>query len=79
MKTTIEIADTLFEEAKQTARARGITMKELFEEGLRRAIQERTTPKAPFRLRDGSVTGEPTDNELSWPEIRRIIYEGRGE
>jgi hypothetical protein len=42
MKTTIELSDGLFEQAKTVARAQGISLKALIEMGLRMAIH----PKA---------------------------------
>ncbi len=79
MKTTVEISDSLFLEAKMTAQARGVTLKQLVEQGLRWAIREHREPRKPFKLRDGSVNGEGLVADLSWPEIRAMIYEGRGE
>jgi hypothetical protein len=38
MKTTVELSDLLFEQAKTAARAQGITLKALIETGLRMAI-----------------------------------------
>ena len=38
MKTTVELSDLLFEQAKAAARDRGITLKALIESGLRIAI-----------------------------------------
>lgn len=43
MKTTIELSDGLFEQAKAVARAQGISLKALIENGLRMAMH----PKAP--------------------------------
>ena len=43
MKTTIELSDGLFEQAKASARAQGMSLKALIEMGLRMAIH----PKAP--------------------------------
>ena len=37
MKTTIEVSDALLEEAKRYAKARGITLRTMVEEGLRAA------------------------------------------
>lgn len=78
MKTTIEIPDSLFEEAKSWAAQRGVTLRQIVEEGLRQIIQAKETPKA-FRLRDSSF-GKPGKRAGSrpWGEIRDTIYEGRG-
>ena len=78
MKTTVEIAGSLFEEAKACAESRGMTFREIVEEGLRAVIRERN-PHKSFRLRDGSFKGEGLQKQFSWPEIRQIVYEGRGE
>ncbi len=43
MKTTIELSDGLFEQAKASARAQGMSLKALIEMGLRMAMH----PKAP--------------------------------
>ena len=78
MKTTVEIADSLLEEAKACAKARGVPLRELIEEGLRTAIR-REPARNPFKLRDGSFHGQGLQRDMSWEEIRKIIYEGRGE
>jgi len=78
MKTTVEIADSLFEEAKATARSRGLPLRQLIEEGLRSAIGQEREPRK-FRLRDGSFGGKGLRDPLSWPALRGKIYEGRGE
>jgi hypothetical protein len=79
MKTTVEIADSLFAEAKAYTKAHGLSFRELLEEGLRSTLlQDRRTAKG-FRLRDGSFQGQGLQGDLSWPEIRQRIYEGRGE
>jgi hypothetical protein len=56
MKTTVDIGDALFEEARSEARRSGVTLRELIETGLRRVLDERRSAK-PFKLRDGSVGG----------------------
>ena len=78
MKTTVELPDSLLREAQAVARARRVTLRELITEGLRTQIEREKQPKEPFRLRDGSQHLGKMLVE-SWPEIRRIIYEGRGE
>ena len=78
MKTTVEIADSLFEDAKAFAASRGLPLRQLVEEGLRGAIsQQRGTRK--FRLRNGSFGGKGLRDPFSWPSVRGRIYEGRGE
>jgi len=78
MKTTVEIADSLFAEAKAFAASRGLPLRQLVEEGLREAIaQQRGARK--FRLRNGSVGGKGLREARTWPSIRAVIYEGRGE
>lgn len=79
MKTTIEIADPLFEEAKKLAAEQHTTLRELVEQGLRRAIAERKQPK-PFKLEDKSVDGDgPTAEWLASTraEKRALIYGDR--
>ena len=78
MKTTVEIADPLFAEAKAEARRRGTTVRALIEDGLRRVIAD-PSPTS-YVLPDLSYgTGGPTDAWLraTWEEKLEIIYEGR--
>jgi CRISPR/Cas system-associated protein Csm6 len=80
MKTTIEIADTLLEEARQIALREKTTVRALVEEGLRRVVVERKRP-GTFRLRDASVDGrglQPGVADASWDRIRELAYEGHG-
>jgi hypothetical protein len=78
MKTTIEIADPLFERARQMADRDGTTLRALVEEGLRRVLDEKATSR-PFKLRDGSFKGgkgfAPEFADGDWSRIRRAIYE----
>ena len=76
MKTTVDIADSVLEEAKQLAASRSITLRELVEDGLRKVLAE--PRNIPFRLRDGSVGGKGMVRKMSWEEIRDEIYRGRG-
>ena len=79
MKTTVEIADSLFAEAKAYSEAHGLSFRELLEESLRTTLQRNRRGVKRFRLRDGSFRGQGLREDLSWPEMRRRIYEGRGE
>lgn len=81
MKTTIDLTDALFKEAKRTAAERGITLRALVEEGLRHVI-EQARPKKRFVLRDGSFRGEglqPGQREGDWEQIRSLIYPEPGD
>lgn len=53
MKTTVELSDLLFDQAKAAARAQGVTLKALIESGLRMVIH----PKGP------------TPNQVTWPDL----------
>ena len=80
MKTTIQIPDSLFEEARKVARRDGTTLKTLVEQGLRRVIAERRK-RTKFRLRRASFKGQGLQPHLagaSWEQIRDLSYEGRG-
>jgi hypothetical protein len=80
MKTTIELPDALLEEAKCRARERGVTLKAIIEDALRRELA-REEPKARFKLRDASVGGDGMAEEFvkgGWPAIRDEIYRGHG-
>jgi hypothetical protein len=81
MKTTIELPEPLFAQARRFADAHGMTMKALIEQGLRKVLAEKKEePK--FKLRDGSFHGgnglTPEFQNATWEQIRDAIYEGRG-
>jgi len=80
VKTTIEIADDLARVAKEHAARENITLRELFERGLRMAMRA-DRENAGFKLRDASVGGrglQPEYRDADWSRIRAAIYEGRG-
>jgi hypothetical protein len=76
MKTTVEIPDSLFAEAKTLADYRGITLRQLILEALRAATAQQP---AAFHLRDASFPGKGSNPQHPWNRVRRMIYEGRGE
>ncbi len=78
MKTTVEIPDALFREAKRYAVEHELTFREVVETGLRAVIERPAAGKKPFKLKDGSVNGKGMVKDYTWPEIRAMIYEGRG-
>lgn len=80
MKTTIEIADDLFERAQSRARQEKITFRALTEQGLRMVLNEASTKrrKLPPLV---TVRGSGLSHEFqsgSWNRIRDEIYQGRG-
>jgi hypothetical protein len=80
MKTTVQIPDNLFEEARRLANEQGTTLKVLVEEGLRRVVSERKK-RSTFRLRKATFKGNGLQPDLagaSWQQIRDLGYEGRG-
>jgi hypothetical protein len=77
MKTTVEIPDALFREAKRYAAAHELTFREVVEAGLRRVVQPAAN-KNPFKLRDCTFKGDGMVKNFTWDEIMEIIYEGRG-
>jgi Arc/MetJ family transcription regulator len=80
MKTTIEIADALFAEARRLADREGTTLRNLVEQGLRRMLQDRRSHE-PFRLRKASFKGRglhPDAANESWDRLRDLTYHGRG-
>lgn len=80
MKTTFDIADNILERTRAFARRRGITMKEMVEEGLEIVLQlreKRETRKIkPVTFKGKGLS--PEYQSASWSDIRREIYRGRG-
>ena len=79
MKTTVDIPDSLFQEARACAQSRGVPFRQIVEEGLRSIVQQGHEPRKSFRLRDGSFGGKGLQNGRSWFDIRQTIYQGHGE
>jgi hypothetical protein len=77
MKTTVEIPDALFRDAKEYAARQGIPVREVFERGLRLALQG-PLPGRRFRLRTVTTKGEGLVCDGDWHTIRSTIYEGHG-
>lgn len=80
MKTTIEIADDLFNRARDLAHKRNTTFRALAEEGLRMVLEEREAKPKKFKWKPVFGQGKPTPEfeNASWDKIRDAIYEGRG-
>jgi len=80
VKTTIQIPDSLFQEARRLAQREHTTLKALVEQGLRRTLAERKR-RGGFHLRRATFKGQglqPPMAGASWEQIRDLSYEGRG-
>ena len=55
-----------------------MTMREVFETGLRHVLASERTASAPFRLKRCAFKGKGLAQDASWADIRDRIYEGRG-
>jgi hypothetical protein len=82
MKTTVEIADTLLNEARKVAARQGTTLRALIERGLRRTLDdEKASAQRPFRLQLVTFRGEglqPEAGDGSWDRVRSLAYENHG-
>ncbi len=79
MKTTIEIADALGEQARRLAEREGTSLRALVEEGLHRVLEERGR-RGTFKLRKASYKGNGLNPALAgegWERMRDLAYEGR--
>jgi len=79
MKTTIEIADDLFERAQRTARKEKTTLRALTEEGLRLVLKEKESKTRRWKWKPVTRGGglNPEYKDWDWNTIRGLIYEGR--
>jgi hypothetical protein len=81
MKTTIEIADDLFERAQRTARREKTTFRALTEQGLRLVLEKKQAKPAPWKWKPVAFDGGGLTDEFknaSWEKIRDEIYRGHG-
>lgn len=80
MKTTIDISDDLFLRSKQIARERGVTLRELFTEGLVTVV-DRWSAKPSLRVKAVTFKGRglaPEFRNAPWGAIRNAAYEEHG-
>jgi hypothetical protein len=80
MKTTIEIADDLFERAQRLAKREKMTFRALTEEGLRQVLRDKEKRRNKLKplptVNGGGLTDE--FKNASWQEILDESYRGRG-
>jgi hypothetical protein len=77
MKTTVDIADPLLEEAKALAARRGTTLRSVIEEGLREVLANEPSTARAFRLRDASVGGKGLTagfRDRPWSDVLDAAY-----
>ena len=80
MKTTIDIADSILEQARDLAARQGTTLRELVEEGLRGVVEDHRNRRR-FTLRRVTFGGRgmrPEMVEAGWDAVRDTAYHGRG-
>jgi hypothetical protein len=80
MKTTIELPDTLIEQARRVAQREGATLRALIEEGLQRSLEARRQA-ARRQLDFPSYGGGGLTDEFQgapWSRIRDEIYREHG-
>ena len=80
MKTTIEISNSLLEEARKVAAQEKTTVRALAEEGLRKVLSHRKS-RGVFKLRKATFKGRGLQAEFvggTWKKIREATYAGRG-
>jgi hypothetical protein len=87
MKVTVDIPESLLEEAEKLAADEGVPLETVVERGLHRVIAEakRNPPSrpqsVPFKVRRASFKGmglAPDLQAASWDAVRDRAYEGRG-
>ena len=81
MKTTIEIADDLFERTQALARQEKTTFRALTEQGLRLVLKEKKQAKPKSLPPLVTVRGQGLSEEFknaNWEQIRDEIYRGHG-
>jgi hypothetical protein len=78
MKTTVEIPDSLFRQAKAYAASHGIPLREVIETGLRMVLEGQPPAGRKFRLKTITTKGHKLVCDGDWETIRSLIYEGHG-
>jgi hypothetical protein len=72
MKTTIDIADAVLNEAKRLAREQNHTLRDVVEEALRRLITEHEEPRKPYKYVPHTFAGngvQPGIVEGQWWDL----------
>jgi hypothetical protein len=76
MKTTLDLSDALFLQAKELAREQGLTFRSLVEEGLRHVLDQlKPTEQPTFVLKDMSFHGGSQQAPIDFSQLREIANE----
>ena len=78
MKTTVELPDELFREAKAYAASHGITLREVVERGVRSLVRGSASRLRRFRMKTVTMRGEGIAGAGDWNSMRSKIYKGHG-
>ena len=78
MKTTVEISDALFRDAKAYAARNGLPLRTVIELGLQIVVKGTSAPNRRFRLKSVTTKGKGLVGDGDWNAIRSAIYEGHG-
>ena len=78
MKTTVDLPDPLFREAKEYAARQGVSLRDVFVNGLRTVVQTPASPPRRFRLKTVTTKGHGLASGDDWRKIRALIYERHG-
>ena len=75
MKTTLELPEPLFAEAKEMARREETTLRALVEEGLRYVLSRRQAMSGNYQLPDRSVGGDGLAAGMDWSRLSTLANE----
>lgn len=79
MKTTIEIDDALFRQAKVLAAQRGITLKKLVQTGLKLAIAAEMKPVQRTRIKFPLIESKDPNHRITSEDVYRAMDEADEE
>jgi len=78
VKTTVEIPDRLFRQAKEYAARNHMPIREVVELGLRMVLEQPAPGRKRFRLKTIVTQGQGLACDAEWNTIRSLIYQGHG-
>lgn len=81
MKTSLHLSEPLAKSVREYLSEHDITFRSLCEAALKDFILRKKGKKRTFKFSPQLTDSQPTDlfMQASWDELRKSIYEGRGE